>query len=133
MGRMRVTAPRSERTRVIANLGWLGGLTQLALGAALLAAPEAPLIGATLNLAAGTGSVLAGTLVLLGSRSSWAVAVTAFAFATGAAAYLAWVATPYWRAAAVAGGLAFCGLLAQSIERTTVRLAPRSRTAWGDR
>jgi hypothetical protein len=127
-----VTAPRSERTRVIANLGWLGGMVQLALGAALLAAPEAPVVAATLTLAGGTGMMLAGTLVLRGSRSSWTIATSAFALSVAAAAYVAWIAAPYWRGAAVAGGLAVCGLIAESTQRRDAPLPRRTDLGWGD-
>lgn len=127
-----MTAPRSERTRVIANLGWLGGMVQLALGAALLAAPEAPVVAATLTLVGGTGMMLAGTLVLRGSRSSWAVATSAFTLSVFSAAYVAWIAAPYWRGAAVAGGLAVCGLIAESTQRRDAPLARRTDLGWGD-
>ncbi|MGR0219319.1 hypothetical protein [Agromyces sp. ZXT2-6] len=126
-----MTAPRSERTRVIANLGWLGGVVQVALGAALFATPEAPLVAATLALLGGAGMVLAGTLVLGGARASSAVATTAFAVSIGAAAYVAWIAAPYWRGAAVTGGLAVCGLIAESTQRRTVPAGQRSAVGGG--
>jgi hypothetical protein len=126
-----VTASRSERTRVIANLGWLGGAVQLALGAALLATPEAPVVGATLTLLGGTGMILAGTLVLWGARSSRAVATTAFAASLGAAAYVAWIAAPYWRGAAVIGGLAVCGLIAESAQPRTAPAGQRADLSTG--
>lgn len=124
-----MTAPRSERTRVIANLGWLGGMVQVALGSALLAAPEAPVVAASLTLTGGAGVMLAGTLVLWGSRGSWAFATSAFALSLAAAAYVAWIAAPYWRGAAVAGGLAFWGLIAASTQRREAPLG--RRTAFG--
>lgn len=120
-----MTASRSERTRVIVNLGWLGGAVQIALGAALLAAPEAPVVAATMTLLGGTGMVLAGTLVLWGVRSSWAVATTSFALSVVAAAYVAWIAAPYWRGAAVIGGLAVCGLIAESAQRRAAPVGQR--------
>lgn len=126
-----MTARRSERTRVIANLGWLGGAVQVALGSALLAAPEAPVVAATLTLVGGTGMVLAGTLVLAGARASWAVATTAFALSFATSVYVAWIAAPYWRGAAVISALTIWGLIAQSAERETVPLGRRSTPGWG--
>jgi hypothetical protein len=126
-----VTASRSERTRVIANVGWLGGGVQIALGAALLATTEAPVVAATLTLLGGTGMVLAGTLVLWGARSSRAVATTAFAASLLAAAYVAWIAAPYWRGAAVIGGLAVFGLIAESAQRRTAPVGQRSDLSAG--
>lgn len=127
-----MTASRSERTRVIANLGWLGGMVQVALGAVLLAAPEAPVVAATLTLVGGTGMMLAGTLVLWEARSSWAVATSAFALSVVAAAYVAWIAEPYWRGAAVAGGLAVCGLIAESTRPREVPHGRRTDPGLGD-
>lgn len=107
-------------------------MVQLALGAALLAAPEAPVVGATLTLVGGTGMMLAGTLVLRGSRSSWTVATSAFALSVAVAAYVAWIAAPYWRGAVVAGGLAVCGLIAESTQRRDAPLAQQTDLGWGD-
>lgn len=126
-----MTASRSERTRVIANLGWLGGGVEIALGAALLATPEAPVVAATLLLLSGTGMVLAGTLVLWGTRSSQAVATTAFAASLCTAAYVGWIAAPYWRGAAVTGGLAVFGLIVESAMRRTAPVEQRSDLSAG--
>jgi hypothetical protein len=106
-------------------------MIQVALGAALLAAPEAPVVAATLAIVSGSGMVIAGTLVLSGTRTSWNVATTAFSLAVGAAAYVAWIAAPYWRAAAVVGALAVWGLIAGSTRRRCPALAPRSDVGWG--
>ena len=106
-----VTARRSERTRVIADLAWLGGLIQVALGTALLAGPEAPVVAATLAIVGGATLVLAGTLVLFGLRASWTVATAAFVLSFGSAAYAAMALT------ALAGGA--CGLVAHRLRRET--------------
>ena len=108
-----VIAARSERTRVIADVAWLGGLVQFVMGSALLAGPEAPVVAATLAIIGGATAMLAGTLVLLGAQASWTVATIAFALSFGAAAYAAWIAAPYWPGALVVGVLALGGLVAQ--------------------
>jgi hypothetical protein len=115
-----VIAARSERTRVIADVAWLGGLVQLVMGSALLAGPEAPVVAATLAIIGGATAMLAGTLVLLGAQASWTVATIAFVLSFGAAGYAAWVAAPYWPGALVIGVLALGGLVAEwSPRRTT--------------
>ena len=115
-----MTAARSERTRVIADLAWLGGLIQVALGTALLAGPEAPIVAATLAIVGGAALVLAGTLVLFGARASWTAATAAFALSIGSAGYAAWVAAPYWRGALIAGVLALGGLVLEWTQHRTV-------------
>jgi hypothetical protein len=107
-----VTARRSERTRVIADLAWLGGLIQIALGTALLTGSEAPIVAATLAIVGGATMVVAGTLVMFGVRASWTTATVAFVLSFAAAAYAAWVAAPYWRGSVVVGVLAIGGLIA---------------------
>lgn len=107
-----MTARRSERTRVIADLAWLGGMVEIALGTALLAVSEAPLIAATLAIVSGAVMLVAGTLVMFGMRGSWSAATVAFALSLGAAAYSAWVAAPYWRGSVIVGALALGGLVA---------------------
>lgn len=107
-----MTARRSERTRVIADLAWLGGMVQVALGTALLAVSEAPVVAATLAIVGGAVMMVAGTLVMLGMRASWSAATVAFVLSLGAAAYSAWVAAPYWRGSVIVGALALGGLVA---------------------
>ncbi|MBM7504966.1 hypothetical protein ACFPER_15155 [Agromyces aurantiacus] len=121
-----MTSGRSERTRVIADLAWLGGVIQVAFGAALLATSEAPVVAATLAIIGGSATVLAGTLVFVRARASWTTAMLAFALSLGAAAYAAWVAAPYWRGALVAGVLALGGLLAEWTDRLPASAGPRS-------
>ena len=105
-----IAATRSERTRVIADVAWLGGLVQFVMGSALLAGPEAPVVAATLAIVGGATAMLAGTLVLLRAEASWTVATIAFVLSLGAAGYAAWVAAPYWPGAVVVGALALGGL-----------------------
>ena len=87
-------------------------MLQLALGSALLATPEAPVVAATLALLGGAGQMTAGTLVLLQLRASSTLATLAFASSSGAAAYAAWVAAPFWPGAMTVGALALCGFVA---------------------
>ena len=112
-----MTARRSERTRVIADLAWLGGMIQIALGTALLTGSEAPIVAATLAIVGGAAMMVAGTLVMFGVRASWSAATVAFALSFGAAAYAAWVAAPYWRGSAIVGVLALGGLVAGWTQR----------------
>ena len=120
-----VIEARSERTRVIADVAWLGGLVQLVMGSALLAGPEAPVVAATLAIIGGATAMLAGTLVLLGAQASWTVATIAFVLSFGVAGYAAWVAAPYWPGALVIGVLAFGGLVVEwSPRRTTPAVSP---------
>jgi hypothetical protein len=128
-----VTANRSERTRVIADLAWLGGLVQIALGAALLAGAEAPVVAATLSIVGGAATMSAGTLVLLGARASWTTADAAFVLSLGAAVYAAWVASPYWRGALIAGLLALGGLVAEWTRPATAPADALSGGRGGDR
>ncbi len=114
-------ARRSERTRVMADFAWLGGMIQLALGTALLVAPEAPIVAATLTIVGGAGMMLAGTLVMMGVRTAWSTATVAFALSAGAAAYAGWVAEPYWRASLVAATLALSGLAVAWTQRSPAR------------
>ena len=107
-----MTARRSERTRVIADLAWLGGMVQVALGAALLAIAEAPIVAATLAIVGGAVMIVAGTLVLFGLPASWPAATGAFVLSLAAAAYSAWVAAPYWRGSVIVAALALGGLVA---------------------
>lgn len=106
-----MTARRSERMRVIADLAWLGGLIQVALGTALLTGPEAPVVAAALAIVGGAAAMVAGTLVMFGVRASWTAATVAFVLSFGAAAYTAWVAAPYWRGSVIVGTLALGGLV----------------------
>ncbi len=124
-------ARRSERTRVMADLAWLGGMIQFALGTALLVAPEAPIVAATLTIVGGATMMLAGTLVMMGARSSWSTATVAFALSFGAAAYAAWVAEPYWRASLVAATLALGGLAVAWTQRSPAH--DRTQSAERDR
>jgi hypothetical protein len=103
--------------RVIADLAWLGGLIQVALGTALLTGPEAPVVAAALAIFGGAAAMVAGTLVILGVRASWTAATVAFVLSFGAAAYAAWVAAPYWRGSVVIGMLAVGGLVAAWTQR----------------
>ncbi|MEI5583007.1 MULTISPECIES: hypothetical protein [unclassified Agromyces] len=119
-----MAARRSERTRIVADLGWLGGMLQLAFGVSLLAVPEAPLVAGTLAVASGAGMALAGTLVHFRVRASSSVAGLAFALASGAAAYATWVASAFWRGAAVVALLALCGLFATSTRSTAAAPDP---------
>jgi hypothetical protein len=112
-----VTAKRSERTRVVADLAWLGGLTQVVFGLALLASPESPRVAAILAIAAGTLAVVAGAMLLNGLPTSWTSMTFAFVLSIGASAYALWVATPYWWGAAVSGVLALAGLIIEWTDR----------------
>ena len=112
-----VTARRSERTRVVADLAWLGGLTQVVFGLALLASPESPVVAAIFAIVAGTLAVVAGALLLNQVPTAWTTMTFAFVLSIGAAAYALWVATPYWWGAAVSGVLALVGLIVEWTDR----------------
>jgi hypothetical protein len=112
-----VTAPRSERMRVVADLAWLSGLIQIAFGLALLVSPEPPVVAATAAVVAGAILVIAGALLLRGVPTSWAAATFAFVLTIGASAYALWVATPYWWGAVVSGLLSITGLLVEWADR----------------
>jgi uncharacterized membrane protein len=101
-------------------------MLQIALGSALLAIPEAPVVAATLALMSGAAQMIAGTLVLLRVRASSTLATLAFAISSGAAAYAAWVATPYRPGTAVIGVLTLCGLVAALTQRPS---PPETRLA----
>ena len=112
-----MTAKRSERTRVVADLAWLAGLTQIVFGLALLASPESPVVAATFAIVAGALAVVAGALLLNQVPTSWTTMTFAFVLSIGAAAYALWVATPYWWGAAVSGILALAGLIVEWTDR----------------
>jgi len=112
-----VTARRSERTRVVADLAWLSGLTQIVFGLALLASPESPVVAAIFAIVAGALAVVAGVLLLNQVPTSWTTMTFAFVLSIGAAAYALWVATPYWWGAAVSGILALAGLIVEWTDR----------------
>ena len=112
-----MTARRSERTRVVADLAWLTGLVQIVFGVALLVSPEAPLVAATFAIVAGSLAVVAGALLLNGLPTSWTTTTFAFLASVGASAYALWVATPYWWGAAAGGILALIGLIVEWTER----------------
>ncbi|MCP2367744.1 hypothetical protein BCL57_001903 [Agromyces flavus] len=122
-------ATRSERTRVIADLAWLGGMIQVAFGTALLVGPEAPVVAATLAMVGGAAVMLAGTLVLFGVRTSWTVVTVAFVLSFGAAVYAAWVAAPYWRGALIVAALALGGLVVGWTQRRPAPLDARAGDA----
>jgi hypothetical protein len=122
-----VTARRSERTRVVADLAWLAGLTQVVFGLALLASPEAAVVAAILAIIAGSLAVVAGALLLNGIPTSWTTMTFAFVLSIGASAYALWVATPYWWGAVVSGILALAGLIVEWTDR-----APRPSRAPGE-
>ncbi|MFE5671856.1 hypothetical protein ACFQ58_09645 [Agromyces sp. NPDC056523] len=124
-------ATRSERTRVIADLAWLGGLIQIALGTALLAGPEAPIVAATLAIVGGAAVMLAGTLVLFRVRTSWTTVTVAFVASFGAAVYAAWVAAPYWRGALIVAVLAVGGLVVEWTQRRPAAVGARSGPSRG--
>lgn len=112
-----MTAKRSERTRVVADLAWLSGLTQIVFGLALLASPESPVVAAIFAIVAGALAVVAGALLLNQVPTSWTTMTFAFVLSIGAAAYALWVATPYWWGAAVSGILALAGLIVEWTDR----------------
>ena len=112
-----MTARRSERTRVVADLAWLSGLTQIVFGLALLASPESPVVAAIFAIVAGALAVVAGALLLNQVPTSWTTMTFAFVLSIGAAAYALWVATPYWWGAAVSGILALAGLIVEWTDR----------------
>ena len=112
-----MTAKRSERTRVVADLAWLAGLTQIVFGLALLASPESPVVAAIFAIVAGALAVVAGVLLLNQVPTSWTTMTFAFVLSIGAAAYALWVATPYWWGAAVSGILALVGLIVEWTDR----------------
>ena len=112
-----MTARRSERTRVVADLAWLSGLTQIVFGLALLASPESPVVAAIFAIVAGALAVVAGVLLLNQVPTSWTTMTFAFVLSIGAAAYALWVATPYWWGAAVSGILALAGLIVEWTDR----------------
>ena len=126
-----MAATRSERTRVTADLAWLGGLIQIALGTALLVGPEAPIVAATLAIIGGAVVMSAGTLVLFGVRTSWTAVTFAFVLSFGAAAYAAWVAAPYWRGALIAGALAIGGLVVEWSQRRSTPVGARAASQAG--
>lgn len=123
-----MTAMRSERTRVVADLAWLGGLIQVVLGLALLASPEPPIVAATLSIVAGTVVVIAGSMLLRGVRASWRITTFAFVLSIGAATYAIWVATPYWWSAVLSGALACAGLVLQWTDHLPRPPRPARRT-----
>ena len=108
-----MTAPRSERMRVVADLAWLSGLIQVVFGLALLVSPEPPVIAATAAVVAGAIVVLAGVLLLHGVPASWASTTFAFVLSIGASAYAVWVATPYAWGAVLTGSLSLAGLVVE--------------------
>ena len=112
-----MTARRSERTRVVADLAWLAGLTQVVFGLALLASPESAVVAAILAIVAGSLAVVAGAMLLNGLPTSWTTMTFAFVLSIGASAYALWVATPYWWGAAVSGILALAGLIVEWTDR----------------
>ncbi|TYL50720.1 hypothetical protein [Agromyces mariniharenae] len=112
-----MTARRSERTRVVADLAWLAGLTQVVFGLALLASPESAVVAAILAIVAGTLAVVAGAMLLNRLPTSWTTMTFAFVLSIGASAYALWVATPYWWGAAVSGILALAGLIIEWTDR----------------
>jgi hypothetical protein len=112
-----VTAPRSERTRVVADLAWLSGLIQIVFGLALLVSPEPPAVAATAAIVTGAILVIAGALLLNGVRTSWTVTTFAFVLSIGASAYALWVATPYWWGAVLNGLLSIAGLVLEWADR----------------
>lgn len=112
-----MTAKRSERTRVVADLAWLSGLTQIVFGLALLASPESPVVAAIFAIVAGALAVVAGALLFNQVPTSWTTMTFAFVLSIGAAAYALWVATPYWWGAAVSGILALAGLIVEWTDR----------------
>ena len=108
-----MTATRSERTRVVADLAWLSGLTLAILGLALLVTPEAPIVAASFAIVAGSIVAVSGALLLNGVPTSWTFTTFAFVLAIGSAAYAVWVATPYWWGAVAGGVLALVGLVVE--------------------
>jgi hypothetical protein len=119
-----VTAPRSERMRLVADLAWLGGLTQVVLGFALLMSPEPPIVAATFAIIAGTLVVLAGALLLNRIPTSWTTMTFAFVLSIVAAAYALWVATPYWWGSVLSGVLALVGLILEWTDRLPRHFRP---------
>ena len=114
-----MTARRTERTRVVADLAWLAGLTQVVFGLALLASPESPVVAAISAIVAGTLAVVAGAMLLNGFPTSWTTMTFAFVLSIGASAYALWVATPYWWGAVVSGILALAGVIVEWTDRMT--------------
>ena len=112
-----MTAPRSERTRVVADLAWLSGLIQIVFGLALLVSPEPPAVAATAAIITGAILVIAGALLLNGVPTSWTVTTFAFVLSIGASAYALWVATPYWWGAVLNGLLSIAGLVLEWADR----------------
>ena len=123
-----MTAPRSERTRVVADIAWLSGLIQVVFGLALLASPEPPVVAATSAIVAGTILVLAGALVLYGVPTSWTSTTIAFVLSMGASAYAVWVATPYWWGAVLTGALSLAGLVVEWSARMPRHVRGREAT-----
>jgi hypothetical protein len=106
-----VTVTRPERIKLVAVFAWLSGVTQVILGAVLLASAEP--VGAVPWVAIATGLLLitAGFGLMRGGPISRLLATTAFGLAIAAAVWVLVSAPAYSTPAVISGVLAIAGVV----------------------
>lgn len=106
-----MTATRPERIKLVLDLAFLCGLTQLVLGFALLASPSTVVVGAWFSVVAGAIVIAAGVDLVRGSRLARILVTISLVIAIAADAYIAYFDPAYLWAATAVGLLALTAVI----------------------